>query len=80
MRDYSKLDYNELSYLDFEEITEEQAKQLEDNKLITYWEYIDEYVKSYNHGYYCVYKNVLSVIVQEEGEEDLLLYFIIKEA
>ena len=79
MRDYSKLDYNELSYLDFEEITEEQAEQLKANELISYWEYMDSYVKNYGHGYCREYKNVLSVIVQEEGEEDLLLYFIIKE-
>ena len=79
MRDYSKLDYNELSYLDFEEITEEQAEQLKANELITYWEYIDNYVKHCNNGYCHDYENVLLAIVREEGEEDLLLHFIIKE-
>lgn len=79
MRDYSKLDYNDLLYLDFEEITEEQAEQLKDNKLILYWEYIDNYVKYCNCGYCHDYDNVLLAIVREEGEEDLLLHFIIKE-
>ena len=79
MRDYSKLDYNELSYLDFEEITEEQAEQLKANELISYWEYIDNYVKHYNHGYCHDYEKVLLALVREEGEEDLLLHFIIKE-
>lgn len=79
MRDYSKLDYNELSYLDFEEITEEQADQLKANKLITYWEHIDSYTKGYSHGYYRVYNNVLFVIVQEDEEDALELHFIIKE-
>ena len=79
MRDYSKLDYNELSNSDFDEITEEQAGQLKANKLITYWEYIDSYAKNYGHGYCREYGNVLLAWFREEGEEDLLLHFIIKE-
>ena len=82
MRDYSKLDYLDFMNRDFDEITEEQAEQLKANRLITYWEYIDSYTKSYGHGYYRDYKNVLFVIVQEDEEDDeeaLSLHFIIKE-
>lgn len=79
MRDYSKLDYLDFMNRDFDEITAEQAEQLKANELITYWEHMDSYVKNYGHGYCREYSNVLLTIVREEGEEDLLLHFVIKE-
>ena len=67
--------YNELLNLDaYEEITEQEAAQLEENENITAWEYENNFENKFG----VVFDRVMHITISLENEEDTFKTLVIK--